>query len=200
MHHGLAQVFGSGLALAMTLNDGAGGAVILQDCWISDGDISGALLEVGHGIAACSHDAVYERVGFADGDSGVVDETVLNLNPVLPELIAHGWAEFFDGEALNALLAIDELDFGFGGVATFEDGAIVLGTKLLFEVLAFALAEDHYNEGGDYDNRNNDYQSDEGLLIHGRLPSAVVMPGASGELSVESGVAGRACGERFWGL
>jgi hypothetical protein len=34
------------------------------------------------------------------------------------------------------------------------------------------------------------------LLIHGRLPSAVVMPGGSGELSVETGGVGRACGER----
>jgi hypothetical protein len=160
----------------MALHNDAGGAVVLHDCWIGDGDVSGALLEVRHGITPCGHDAVYERISFVDGYCGVVDETVLNLNPVLPKLIAHGWTEFFDGKALDALLAVDKLDFGFGGVATFEDGTIVLRTELLFEVLASAPAIDNYDEGGDYDNRDNDYQSDEGLLIHGRLPSAVVMP------------------------
>jgi hypothetical protein len=96
MHHGLAQVFGSGLAARVTLNDCAGGAVILHDGWISDGNVSGALLEVGHGIATRGHDAIYERIGFTNGNGGIVDEMVLNLNPVLSKLITHGWVEFFD--------------------------------------------------------------------------------------------------------
>jgi hypothetical protein len=71
-------------------------------------------------------------------------------------LFAHGWGKFFDGEALDTLLAVDEFDLGFGGIATFEDGAIVFRTELLFEVLSSAPAITNEDEGGDYDNRNSD--------------------------------------------
>src|SRR5580698_2402024 len=170
MHHGLAQVFGSGFAASMALHNGAGRAVILHHGGIGDGNIGGALLEFSHGITARGHHTVYERIGFADGHGGIVDKTALNQNPLLCKSIARSGRECLDREAVDALLAIDELHLGFGGVASLKDGAIILRTEMLLEVLASAFAVDSDERGGDCDHSNNDYYGDQRSLIHGSSP------------------------------
>ena len=67
MHHGLAQVFGTGFATPMALHNRASGAVILHQSRIVDGNIGRALFEVCHGVTPCGHHAVDQRIGFVDG-------------------------------------------------------------------------------------------------------------------------------------
>ena len=83
---------------------------------------------------------------------------------------------------MDALLAIDEFHFSFGGIATFEDGAIVLRAEVLLEMLASALAINNDEDGGKYEHRNNDHDREQGVLVHGHPLSASVMPRGRGRV------------------
>ena len=166
MHHGLAQVFGAGFASPVALRDGTGGAVILDHGWVGDGDVSCALLKVGHGIAASGHDSIDERIGLVDGHSGIVDEPALHRGPFFGKALPRSRGERLDFEAVDALLAVEELGFGLRWVPSRLEGAIVLRTELLPEPAAPALTSEDENYGSDGDDRDHNYDGDQGSLIH----------------------------------
>ena len=79
--HGAAQFFSCGPAAGPAERDIVGGAIVLRDDGMVDGDVGGALLEVANGIAAGGHDIAKQLIGFSDSSGGRVDEMSLNAAP-----------------------------------------------------------------------------------------------------------------------
>ena len=79
--HGLPQTFGGRLPVAVAYDDRSGGAIVLYDSRVADGDICGSLLKVSHGVAACGHHVCYQLIGLPDCQRRVVDELLLHLRP-----------------------------------------------------------------------------------------------------------------------
>lgn len=105
LNHRGAKVFGGGLVGGEAGGYGVRGAVVLDDAGMVDGDVGGALLEVGDGIAAGLHERGDEFVGFGDGALGMIDEAGLHGLPVGHEAFALGGAEVADLEVFDARFA-----------------------------------------------------------------------------------------------
>ena len=117
------------------------GAVVLDDLRMVDGDVGGALLElVRDGIAAVAHDLHHERVGLADGRSGLVDEAPLRGPPALGVPVARRGLELADLELVAALAALEQLGLSLPAVAALGDRPLVLGAEALLQLLGSSLA------------------------------------------------------------
>jgi len=159
--HGVAHVFGGGFVAAEAKGYVVGGAVVFDDAGMFDGDVGGALVEVGDGIAAGVHERGDQFIGFDDGAFGVVDETRLDGLPVGEIALAFGGGEVADVKFVYALFAGGEAGFGLGCGAMLEDGAIVFRAEALTKAggLLAAVADDEGNGDHDdhrYDNQGND--------------------------------------------
>ena len=116
-----------------------------------DGHVGGALLElVRDGVAAVAHDLHHERVGLADGRSGLVDEAALRGPPAIGVAVAGRGVELADLEPVVALAALEQLRLSLLAVASLGDGPLVLGAEALLQLLGSALArkdERTYDQG-----------------------------------------------------
>jgi hypothetical protein len=61
--HGLAKIFGAGLASVMTESDVVSGTIVVDYNRVVDGDIVGAMYKVSHGITTGFHEFVEQLVG-----------------------------------------------------------------------------------------------------------------------------------------
>ncbi|HVE33044.1 MAG TPA: hypothetical protein VNC18_05775 [Gemmatimonadaceae bacterium] len=128
VHHRAAQLFRARRATTMPLGDLACRAVVLDDARVMDGEIRGALVEVGHRIPADFHDFFDEAIGARDSAARVVDEEGLDVAPFLSEtrpLLRREWTNL---ESLDALFAPLELMLGAALAAQFVYGARILGS------------------------------------------------------------------------
>src|SRR4051794_32650986 len=159
VHHRLAQVLGARLSRGRTAGDVVGGAVVLDDLGVVDGDIGRALVElVGDGVAAVAHDLHHERVGLADGGRGLVDEATLGVAPAVGVAVARGGLELADLELVAPLTALAQLGLGFAAVAAaLLDRGLVFGAEALLQLLRSPLAHenDRSDDQGDHDDRHD---------------------------------------------
>jgi len=79
-----------------------GQAIVLHYARIGDGDVGGALLKTGVGIAARFKKCVDQVVGFGDGGAGMVDKARLDGLPLGYKTIPLGWAELSNLQGLDA--------------------------------------------------------------------------------------------------
>lgn len=161
LNHCGAQVFGGGLVGGEAGGYGVGGAVVLDDAGVADGDVGGALLEVGDGIAAGLHERGDELIGLGDRALGVIDEAGLDGLPVGDEALALGGGEVADFEVFDARFAGFESGFGLLPGALLEHRAIVLRAKVLAQFRGFILALAHEDNDAPGDDENEDDQSDD---------------------------------------
>jgi len=103
--HGRAQFFRRGLGLAGAHGDGVGGAVILDDAGVVDGDIFSDLRKAGDGIAACLQKGGDELIGFCNRALGMIDKAGFHGAPVGHEAVSLRSAELPEGEFFDARLA-----------------------------------------------------------------------------------------------
>ena len=118
-----------------------GCAVVFDDARVIDGEIGGALLELGDGIAASGHEEIDEPVGLVDGLAGSVDEAGLYGAPLGDEALALVCAQFAEGEFFDAFGTLEKCGLCTGG-SGLADGAVVLGTEAILQLLGAAPAGD----------------------------------------------------------
>ena len=94
--HGLAQIFGVGLALGLAESALMRGAVIFEDERMVHGNIVGALFEIADGITAGGHHVGEQLVGVGDGAAGAVNEAGLDFGPGICEAGAVAGAKWTD--------------------------------------------------------------------------------------------------------
>jgi len=123
VHHRPSQIFGRRGVSAMSIGDLARRAIVVDDASVVNGEIGGALVEVGDRIAARLHDFLDELVGACDGPSRIVDEHRLHAAPSLTEEVALIGLQRPDLQMLDALLSFDQLFFSALLVADFADDA-----------------------------------------------------------------------------
>jgi hypothetical protein len=113
LDHGGAEFFGGGFIAEVPDRDGVRQAVVFDDPRVGDGEIVGALLETGAGIAARFKERIDQVVGFRNGSLGMIDEAGLDDVPFGSEAIMFGEAKVADFEGNDAGFAISQLGFGF---------------------------------------------------------------------------------------
>src|SRR5215472_6834461 len=123
-----AQFLGGCFAAAVAEGDLARGAVVVDDVWMVDGDVGGALIEVCDGIATSEHELFDEAVGLGDGLMRLVDEARLQDAPLSDEVLALLGGEFANMKFFHASCAVEQGLFGAAG-SDFAHGAFVLGTE-----------------------------------------------------------------------
>ncbi len=72
----------------MSIGDLARRAVVVDDASVMDGEIRGALIEVGNRVPARHHHFIHEFVRACDGSGWIVDEHRLYAAPALTEEVA----------------------------------------------------------------------------------------------------------------
>jgi hypothetical protein len=169
VNHGAAQVFSACLSLGLAKRDFVGGAIVLGDYRMVDGDVSGPLIEIAHGIATGGHDVPEELIGLGDGPSGSIYKVGLHAIPLLgvPGLIFRG--ERAKIELLDALGALLKLGLGATAIATFGNGAIVLWTKMLAKLLCASFFQKEHNRANNEQyngDQNDNLDGSEILQVH----------------------------------
>ncbi|SRR5579871_570772 len=129
MHHGAAEILGTGLAATMTKGDVVAGTVIFDDIGIIDGKIGGTLLEVGQGIAARLHGLPNQAVSYGHSATRIVDKLGLDFVPSVGEagLVRRGERaklKFFSPPGAKLKNA-----FSFANIAFLTHHAIVFRTE-----------------------------------------------------------------------
>jgi len=81
MYHRLSQVFCCSLAAVVPLGDVTCCPVIGNNIGMIHRDVSGALLEISHGVTARLHHFFHHAVGFADRATGFINEARLRFLP-----------------------------------------------------------------------------------------------------------------------
>ncbi len=138
--HGGAQLFGAGLGFAGTHGYGVGGAVVLDDAGMVDGDVFGALFEAGVGIPTRLEKRRNQLIGFGHGALGVIEKASLNGAPVCDEAVSlrgHQLAEIELGDAGHAAR---EPSFTAAFRALLFHGALIFGAKAVTELEGVALS------------------------------------------------------------
>ena len=142
----------------MAHHDLVTGAIVLDDDRVTDGDVRGLLLEVGHGIAAIDHGAANEPIRRAHGCGRIVDEAALHGGPLHRIRFAIDRREGAEGKFLHAFFAFRQGCFGNASVAVLlKDGAVVLRPKAPLELFGPATAD---NESHRDDDENDNSYSD----------------------------------------
>ena len=129
MNHRFAQVFGAGACLRVPQGDLMPFAVVLDDGWMLDGNVGGALLKIQHEVAFSGHHFFDRAVRFGEGALGVVDETGLNLAPGILEARALGGLERVDMKVLDARLELFEAGFGPALVSRLFQCSLIFGAE-----------------------------------------------------------------------
>ena len=119
MDHGAAQILGAGLAARMSRCDLVGDAVTADQAGVIDGEVGGALFEIGDWIAARLHHLGEEFIGLVDRRGRIVHELALHLHPALGEPLDLVAAERANIERLDPLLALAQLGLGLATTARF---------------------------------------------------------------------------------
>jgi hypothetical protein len=153
--HGLAQVFSAGAPGTAPLGDVVGGPVVGDDAGMLDGQVGGALLEIGHRVAAGGHDLSNQPVGVAYDPRRVVDEARLDALPGASRAFALSRLERADVELRDAFLPGLELGDGAPFVAALRNGMLVLRAEPLAQVLSLPAACGEPDHGADDDQRDD---------------------------------------------
>jgi hypothetical protein len=127
--HGAPQIFRSGAAFLLDDSDVVSGPVIPDDARVSYGKIFRAAVEIRHGIAAGSHDLVYEAVGIANRQGRVIDKAGLGVAPLFAEAFLLFSGKRADAVALCPLGPSMEFFLGARPVTVLIDRVFVLGAK-----------------------------------------------------------------------
>jgi len=160
----------------MAESDGVSGPIIFDHARVIYGNVGGALLEVGHGIAARGHQFIDESVGLRNGACRLVDELRLHGSPAFGEIKTAFLREGTESEFLAALGAHFEDTLGAAHLTFFFQHAIIFRTEALAELLAAAPARQHESDHGNHYNcHDHNDQERELTLIH--VASALELSG-----------------------
>src|SRR5687767_12165806 len=146
VHHCLAQIFRGRLARRMLDSYFPGRTVVHDDVRVIDRNVGDALLELPDRIAACGHQLADEPVRFGDRPARIVNKARLNAAPRIVVSLGVSRAEWMDVQLGHALCTGLERCLGFSDVALLPDGAVVLSTEPLTQLLApHAVHSDPYD-------------------------------------------------------
>jgi len=166
MNHGFAQILGACLAAAMTDDDLAAGAVVVQDRRVLDGEVLEPVGRILNRVATRTHDIFDESICLIHGSTWVIDESRLNRSPGLCILIRFVTGQRPQRERLHATLALHELALGFRRCLGRLQKAVVFRTETLSQDRCLA-SPDEQPHADCYQGRN-DYDGEPylRLLIH----------------------------------
>jgi hypothetical protein len=139
-----------------------GGAVVVDQVRVVDGDVGGPAVEVVDRVAPLPHDLHHEDVGLGDALGRRVDEVLLDAHPLLGVPGAAVGAERADVQLLPSLLALAELGLGLTPAVGAFDRALVLGTKVVLQLTGALPAgevepnrQENQSRDDDRDHHNN---------------------------------------------
>src|SRR5450759_2499325 len=135
------------------------GPVMLEDRWMVDRHIGGALLEITHRVAPSLHDLPDQRVRIVNGGGWIVDEPLLDSSPIVVEAPTLVGREGPDLEFRYALLAVGQLVFRLSGVALLGHSPPVFGPELLLKLrapLPHRIPPHGYDQDRDDHDRDDD--------------------------------------------
>src|SRR5580704_15111552 len=129
MDERLPKIFGRRFAATLPACDVARGAIVSDNLWVIDGNVSRALVEISQGIAARCHDFTDQPIGLGDSLLWSVHEASLEFAPGLREPRGVGGAESPNLQTLDPLGAGLQRRFRATHVANIMDCPFVLGTE-----------------------------------------------------------------------
>jgi hypothetical protein len=158
VNHRDSQIFCGRLTALLSHRDIVCGAIVLDDMWVIDGYVSGALVEVSDRVAAHLHQVGDESIGFHDGAFGIVDEACLIGSPGVGESISIFDGEWLDVQLLYAVNAIIQLAFCVSSVAMLPNEALVFRAELSAQLVASTFF--HQHDGDDHDGQRDENAND----------------------------------------
>jgi hypothetical protein len=119
---------------------------------VVDGHHLDALVEVVHGITTLSHHRLNEAVGLCHRLPGLVDETLLRLQPLLCVRLARRGFEVADLQGATSLDAPAQLGLGAAAVTLLVDQPVILRSEPFLQRPRPQLWDRHHGDDEHYDN------------------------------------------------
>jgi hypothetical protein len=121
--HCLTQLFCGRPTLSLANRDCVGGPIVLQNDWVIDGNVCGALFEVTHRIATRGHHVAKQLIRFGDCTGGAIDKAALDSSPRLFKTRSITRPESPKLKFLDSLRSTFEPGFSLPPIAAQCDGS-----------------------------------------------------------------------------
>src|ERR1700680_2496926 len=129
MNHGLAHLFGRGLAPIVPQRDLVRGAIVLHNQRMVHRNFRSALLEIAEWVTLRGHQLSEKPVGVPQGGLRIIDEPGLNRTPGVPETGRIFSPKWVNRETFDSFFKFLQFRFRAVAAAGFFDRPVVLGTK-----------------------------------------------------------------------
>ncbi len=148
VNHGLAQVFGAGLAPRLKKSAFVSYTIIVENQWMIHRNICRTLFKITHWIATRGHHIAQQSVGVGYRASGAVNESRLDSAPGVDKTRPIAGSKRPDMQGLHSVRALIERRFCLPPAPAFFQCASIFGaTKLSAQLLrpAFSAEEPNSN-------------------------------------------------------
>lgn len=151
--------------------DDASLPVVVDELGVINGDQIRLMVEIVHRITAVSHDPGHEPVRSGQGLLRRIDESGLDLSPLLCEGITINTAQRLKLQTVPLVDAFSQLRIGLVRVTGGGEGAVIFGTKLLSKLAPATPTADHRRADYERYKRHHNYNhSDHDLGCRHELP------------------------------
>ena len=164
VNHGATQILSARLSFALAKSDLVRCAVILRNDGMLYRNVRRALVEVAHRIAAGCHQIADQLIGFGDRTGRRIDKVSLYTIPLLripTPVLCRKRAKV---KLLYALGPVHKRGLRATAIATFGNGAIILGAEVLTKLLCPSTLQIESYKSAD---NHHDDRNDEGYLDGG---------------------------------